>query len=64
MYQLALVMKGMSGEGRHNEYTEFQYVNAYDTAEKIMLYLSQRCSVIGISATATIPIVVGNYDTG
>lgn len=49
---------------RHNEYTEFQYVNAYDTAEKIMLYLSQRCSVIGISATATIPTVVGNYDIG
>lgn len=46
----------------HNDSTSISYVKVYDTPEKFMIYLSQMCKVIGISATAEIPTVVGNYN--
>ncbi|HAD97281.1 MAG TPA: hypothetical protein DCG19_07730 [Cryomorphaceae bacterium] len=39
------------------------YLNTFEqTPEKLMLKLAQRANVIGISATATVPTVLGNYD--
>ena len=46
----------------HNDSTAISYVKVYDTPEKLLIYLSQMCKVIGISATAEIPTVVGNYN--
>lgn len=46
----------------HLSQTIFNYVQIADTPEKILLFLCKRSKVIGISATATLPSVVGNYD--
>lgn len=46
----------------HLSQTIFNYVQIADTPEKILLHLSKKSKVIGISATATLPSVVGNYD--
>lgn len=46
----------------HLSQTILNYVQILDTPEKILLYLSKKSKVIGISATATLPSVVGNYD--
>lgn len=46
----------------HNDYTDIKMVKVYDTPEKIMQYLAERAVVFGISASAEISTVVGNYD--
>lgn len=46
----------------HYNETVFNFVNIYDTPEKIIAYLSSIAKVIGISATARIKTVTGNYD--
>lgn len=46
----------------HLNETSFNYVDVYDTPEKIIVYLSSKAKVIGISATGTIKTVTGNYD--
>lgn len=46
----------------HLSQTIFNYVQIQDTPEKILLYLSKKSKVIGMSATATLDSVVGNYD--
>lgn len=46
----------------HYNETLFNFVNIYDTPEKIIAYLSNIAKVIGVSATATIKTVTGNYD--
>lgn len=46
----------------HLNETSFNYVDIYDTPEKIIVYLSLKAKVIGISATGTIKTVTGNYD--
>lgn len=46
----------------HYNETIFNFVNIYDTPEKIIAYLSSVAKVIGISATARIKTVTGNYD--
>lgn len=47
---------------KHLNETSFNYVDLYDTPEKIIVYLSLKAKVIGISATGTIKTVTGNYD--
>lgn len=46
----------------HLNETIFNFINIYDTPEKIIAYLSKKAKVIGISATADINTVTGNYD--
>lgn len=46
----------------HYNQTAFNFINIYDTPEKIILYLSNLSKVIGISATGRIKTVTGNYD--
>ncbi|WP_217077455.1 hypothetical protein [Clostridium baratii] len=46
----------------HYNETVFNFVNIYDTPEKIIAYLSNVAKVIGISATGRIKTVTGNYD--
>lgn len=41
--------------------TIIRMVKLTDTAESIMLYLSRHALVIGLSATATCPTILGNY---
>ena len=42
--------------------SQSEFVKVYDTPEKIMLYLAGKATVFGISATAEVDTVVGNYD--
>lgn len=46
----------------HLSKTIFNYVQVANTPEKIMLELSTKAKVIGISATATLKTVTGNFD--
>ena len=46
----------------HNENTDMRIFKLGETPEKILSYLSQNASVIGISATAEVPTVISNYD--
>ncbi|SCP99160.1 hypothetical protein [Anaerobium acetethylicum] len=48
----------------HLTQTAFNYIQILDTPEKILLYLCRKSKVVGISATATLPTVIANYDTG
>ncbi|MBS5315045.1 MAG: hypothetical protein KHY44_01505 [Clostridiales bacterium] len=61
-YQRGFRFYEFEDDDRHNDHTIFRYVKVEDTPEKIILNLAKRATVIGISATATIPTVVGNYD--
>lgn len=47
---------------QHNDFTNIQFVKVFDTPEKIILFLAQNAEVFGISATAGINTVVGNYN--
>lgn len=46
----------------HLNETAFNFVDLKDTPEKIIAFLANKAKVIGISATATIKTVTGNYD--
>lgn len=46
----------------HLNETAFNFVDLKDTPEKIITFLANKAKVIGISATATIKTVTGNYD--
>ena len=46
----------------HNMQSEIQLYDFQDSPERVLLRMSERARVIGISATATIDTVVGNYD--
>lgn len=45
----------------HNMQSEIRLYDFSDTPEKILLRMAQKARVIGISATATIDTVIGNY---
>lgn len=47
---------------RHDLHSEIFSFNFIKTPEKILLYLCKRTKVIGISATATLPVAHSNYD--
>ncbi len=49
-------------DDQHQSQTQLLYFQMSNTAEKVMLFLSQHARVIGLSATAAIPTVTGNYD--
>ncbi|MCR4612166.1 MAG: hypothetical protein K5644_09745 [Lachnospiraceae bacterium] len=61
-YQCGMEVFEFEDQDAHYDETNLKLVAVYDTPEKILTYLSEKSLVIGISATAEIPSVVGNYD--
>lgn len=47
---------------RHHSQTKLQYLQLQNTPENVLLYLCRRATVVGLSATAALPTVTGNYD--
>lgn len=63
-YQVGMEYYEFEDNDSHHDSTNLKFVKVYDTPEKIMLYLAGKATVFGISATAEIDTVVGNYDLG
>ena len=42
--------------------SEIQLFDFQDSPERILLHLSEKAQIIGISATATLDTVISNYD--
>lgn len=61
-YQVGMEYYEFEDNDSHHDNTNLKFVKVYDTPEKIMLYLAGKATVFGISATAEIDTVVGNYD--
>ena len=61
-YQVGMEYYEFEDNDSHHDNTNLKFVKVYDTPEKIMLYLAGKATVFGISATAEINTVVGNYD--
>ena len=66
-YDLSLYEKGFrlydfNDDSEHDMQSIILMENFQLTPEKILLRICEKAKVIGISATATIPSVVGNYD--
>ncbi len=61
-YQNGIEVYEFEDSDSHNDSTNLNFVKVYDTPERLLIYLAQHCTVIGISATAEIPTVVGNYN--
>ena len=61
-YQVGMEYYEFEDNDSHHDNTNLKFVKVYDTPEKIMLYLAGKAIVFGISATAEIDTVVGNYD--
>lgn len=49
-------------DDRHRTQTHLNYLQLQNTPEKVLLYLCRRARVVGLSATAGLPTVPGNYD--
>lgn len=63
-YQKGLKYYELEDADHHNEDTNLNYISLNDTPEKILIYLANKAKIIGLSATAEIPTVIGNYDLG
>lgn len=63
-YQVGMEYYEFEDSDSHHDNTNIKFVKVYDTPEKIMLYLAGKATVFGISATAEVDTVVGNYDLG
>lgn len=61
-YQTGMEYYEFEDHDSHHDNTNLKFVKVYDTPEKILLYLAQKATVFGISATAEINTVVGNYN--
>lgn len=61
-YQVGMEYYEFEDSDSHHDNTNLRFVKVYDTPEKIMLYLSGKATVFGVSATAEVDTVVGNYD--
>lgn len=61
-YQDGIEYYSFEDDDSHHDNTDLNYVKVFDTPEKIILYLSGIATVFGVSATAEINTVVGNYD--
>ena len=61
-YQVGMEYYEFEDNDSHHDNTNLKFVKVYDTPEKIMLYLAGKAIVFGISATAEVDTVVGNYD--
>lgn len=63
-YQIGMEYYEFEDNDSHHDTTNLKFVKVYDTPEKIILYLAEKATVFGVSATAEIDTVVGNYDLG
>lgn len=61
-YEFGMEYYSLEDHDSHNNYTDLNLVRITDTPEKILVYLSEIATVIGMSATAEMPTVIGNYD--
>lgn len=61
-YQVGMEYYEFEDNDSHHDNTNLKFVKVYDTPEKIILYLAGKATVFGISATAEVDTVVGNYD--
>ena len=60
-YQDGMEIYEFEDNDAHNDSTAVNFIKVYDTPEKLLIYLAKQSQVIGVSATAEIPTVVGNY---
>lgn len=63
-YQVGMEYYEFEDNDSHYDSTNLKFIKMYDTPEKILLYLSKKALVFGISASAEFNTVVGNYDLG
>ncbi|MBM6871865.1 hypothetical protein, partial [Pseudoflavonifractor phocaeensis] len=49
-------------DDHHRAQTYLQYLQMRNTPENVLLYLCSQAKVVGLSATAAVPTVLGNYD--
>lgn len=49
-------------DDHHRAQTYLQYLQMRNTPENVLLYLCCQAKVVGLSATAALPTVLGNYD--
>lgn len=61
-YQQGLELFELEDSDQHHDNTNLCLVEVYDTPEKILVYLSEKTILFGISATAEVGSVIGNYD--
>jgi len=66
-YDLSVYEKGFryycfENDAMHDMQSKIMLCAFQNTPEKILLQLCERAKVIGISATATVPTVIGNFD--
>ena len=61
-YQKGIEIFEFEDSDSHFDFTNLRFIKLYDTPEKIIGYISKHNAVIGLSATAEIPTVVGNYN--
>ena len=63
-YQKGMEYYEFEDSDSHYDNTNLKFIKVYDTPEKIIRFLAEKATVFGISATAEINSVVGNYDLG
>lgn len=63
-YQRGMEIFAFEDSDEHNDFTVLELTQIFDSPEKILLYLANKGLVFGVSATAQIPSVVGNFDLG
>lgn len=63
-YQRGMEIFAFEDADEHNDFTVLELTQIFDTPEKILSYLANKGLVFGVSATAQIPSVVGNFDLG
>lgn len=61
-YETGFRLFEFTDDDRHRTKTYVQYLELRKTPEKMLLYLCRRAKVVGLSATAALPTVLGNYD--
>lgn len=61
-YQVGIEYYEFEDSDSHYDNTNLNFIKVYDTPEKIILYLTDKATVLGISATAEFNTVLGNYD--
>lgn len=61
-YETGFRLFEFTDDDRHRTQTYLQYLQMERTPEKVLLYMCRRAKVVGLSATAALPTVLGNYD--
>lgn len=61
VYEQGFRLFELTDRDEHESMTKLQYIQVQDTPEKILLFLCQNAKVVGLSATAGLDTVIGNY---